>query len=58
MPDAPDMTEIALAQRDEALDVVEALLKLRRGGEYSTTPEQRTVRAAKALLVEHGRRVP
>ncbi len=48
-------TEIALAQRDEALDAITALLRLLRGGEYTTTPQQRVVRAARALLAEHGR---
>lgn len=49
--------DVAIAQRDEALDVIAKLLSFRKGIEYSDTPEQRTVRAAKALLAEHGRKV-
>jgi hypothetical protein len=44
------------AQRDEALDLVQALLRIICGvGGYMAPEHQATVRGARALLREHGR---
>ena len=52
--------EELLAQRDRALDALQAVLRAfsRLGSEYSTGPQQRVLREARAVLVEAGRGLP
>ncbi len=54
----PEQTiEFVTAERDAALDVLEQLLRHRKGFEFSTPEEQEAVWRARALLVESGRKV-
>jgi len=46
---------VSAARVDELLDLLDALVKQRKGIEFSTTEEQATWRRAKAVLVRSGR---
>lgn len=54
---AEQLLELYAAQRDGALDVLERLLASFKGIEYTTPEQQATMRRARALLAESGRRV-
>jgi hypothetical protein len=54
---AEQLVDLREAERDAALDVLERLVQARKGFEFSTPREQAAWRDAKAMLVEHGRKV-
>jgi hypothetical protein len=54
---AEQLVDLREAERDAALNVLERLVATRKGFEFATTAEQQAWREARALLVEHGRRV-
>lgn len=51
----PEDVQVARAERDEAIEALRGVLAiLKRDGGFRTPRQQATMRAARALLVEHG----
>lgn len=50
-----ESTAIAEAQRDQALDVLRALVQQQNPNEHRTSEQQAVLRSARALLAEMGR---